>query len=106
VRGELDHEVKQQAGSEIQGWSPKLLRDKIGDVEDLIRAGPALGGSRQTILWGAKDFGGWTLRLAATLDLVRGAGNLRHYPVGLLVHDLKLTRPERSELFNSRLRGV
>jgi CRP/FNR family cyclic AMP-dependent transcriptional regulator len=45
LRGELDYEVNRRAESEIQGLSQKLnlLSDKIGDVEDLIRANLARG---------------------------------------------------------------
>jgi CRP/FNR family cyclic AMP-dependent transcriptional regulator len=45
LRGELDYEVNRRAESEIQGLSQKLnlLGDKIGDVEDLIRANLARG---------------------------------------------------------------
>jgi uncharacterized membrane protein len=47
LRGELDFDVNRRAESEIQGLSRKLnlLGDKMGDVEDLIRAAlpPATG---------------------------------------------------------------
>jgi CRP/FNR family transcriptional regulator, cyclic AMP receptor protein len=41
LRGELDYDVNRRAESEIQGLSRKLnlLGDKMGDLEDLIRAG-------------------------------------------------------------------
>jgi CRP/FNR family transcriptional regulator, cyclic AMP receptor protein len=41
LRGELDFEVNRRAESEIQGLSRKLnlLGDKMGDLEDLLRAG-------------------------------------------------------------------
>ncbi len=41
LRGELDFEVNRRAESEIRGLAHKvnLLSDKLGDVEDLIRAG-------------------------------------------------------------------
>jgi CRP/FNR family cyclic AMP-dependent transcriptional regulator len=41
LRGELDYDVNRRAESEIQGLSHKLnlLGDKMGDLEDLIRAG-------------------------------------------------------------------
>jgi CRP/FNR family cyclic AMP-dependent transcriptional regulator len=41
LRGELDYDVNRRSESEIQGLSRKLnlLGDKMGDVEDLIRAG-------------------------------------------------------------------
>ncbi|HMH12232.1 MAG TPA: DUF1003 domain-containing protein [Edaphobacter sp.] len=40
VRGELDYDVNRRAESEIQGLADKLnlLTDKIGDVDDLMRA--------------------------------------------------------------------
>jgi CRP/FNR family transcriptional regulator, cyclic AMP receptor protein len=40
LRGELDFEVNRRAEAEIQGLAKKLnlLGDKIGDVEDLVRA--------------------------------------------------------------------
>ncbi len=40
LRGELDYDVNRRAESEIQGLSRKLnlLGEKIGDVEDLLRA--------------------------------------------------------------------
>jgi CRP/FNR family cyclic AMP-dependent transcriptional regulator len=40
LRGELDYEVNRRAESEIQGLARKLnlLGDKIGDIEDLLRA--------------------------------------------------------------------
>jgi CRP/FNR family transcriptional regulator, cyclic AMP receptor protein len=40
VRGELDYDVNRRAESEIQGLAHKLnlLTDKIGDVDDLLRA--------------------------------------------------------------------
>src|SRR6266852_2885724 len=41
LRGELDYDVNRRAESEIQGLAGKLnlLGDKMGDLEDLIRAG-------------------------------------------------------------------
>jgi uncharacterized membrane protein len=47
LRGELDYDVNRRAESEIQGLSRKLnlLSDKMGDVEDLIRARVVSGGS-------------------------------------------------------------
>jgi CRP/FNR family cyclic AMP-dependent transcriptional regulator len=41
LRGELDFDVNRRAESEIQGLSRKLnlLGDKMGDLEDLLRAG-------------------------------------------------------------------
>jgi CRP/FNR family transcriptional regulator, cyclic AMP receptor protein len=41
LRGELDYDVNRRAESEIQGLSRKLnlLGDKMGDLEDLVRAG-------------------------------------------------------------------
>jgi CRP/FNR family cyclic AMP-dependent transcriptional regulator len=52
LRGELDYEVNRRAESEIQGLARKLnlLGDKIGDVEDLLRAKLAgnEGGDRHT----------------------------------------------------------
>jgi CRP/FNR family transcriptional regulator, cyclic AMP receptor protein len=41
LRGELDYDVNRRSESEIQGLSRKLnlLGDKMGDLEDLIRAG-------------------------------------------------------------------
>ena len=40
VRGELDYDVNRRAESEIQGLSHKLnlVNDRIGDLEDLLRA--------------------------------------------------------------------
>jgi CRP/FNR family cyclic AMP-dependent transcriptional regulator len=40
LRGELDYDVNRRSESEIQGLSRKLhaLTDKIGDIEDLLRA--------------------------------------------------------------------
>jgi len=40
LRGELDYAVNRRAESEIQGLARKLniLGDKLGDIEDLIRA--------------------------------------------------------------------
>ena len=40
LRGELDYDVNRRAESEIQGLARKLnlLGEKIGDVEDLLRA--------------------------------------------------------------------
>jgi len=40
VRGELDFDVNRRAESEIQGLSHKLnlVNDRIGDLEDLLRA--------------------------------------------------------------------
>jgi CRP/FNR family transcriptional regulator, cyclic AMP receptor protein len=40
LRGELDYEVNRRAEAEIQGLAHKLnlIGDKIGDVEDLVRA--------------------------------------------------------------------
>lgn len=40
LRGELDYDVNRRAHSEIQGLAHKLnlLSDRIGDVEDLVRA--------------------------------------------------------------------
>jgi uncharacterized membrane protein len=52
LRSELDYDVNRRAESEIQGLSRKLnlLSDKIGDVEDLIRAKmvPSSGGAGPT----------------------------------------------------------
>ena len=44
LRGELDYDVNRRAESEIQGLARKmnLLGEKIGDVEDLIRARKAV----------------------------------------------------------------
>lgn len=41
LRGELDYDVNRQAHSEIQGLAHKLnlLGDRLGDIEDLLRAG-------------------------------------------------------------------
>ncbi len=46
VRGELDYDVNRRAESEIQGLADKLnlLTDKIGDVDDLMRAHLKLNG--------------------------------------------------------------
>jgi CRP/FNR family transcriptional regulator, cyclic AMP receptor protein len=54
LRGELDYEVNRRAEMEIQGLCRKLnlLSDKMGDVEDLIRAHvtpSGTSGSAQTI---------------------------------------------------------
>ena len=49
LRGELDYDVNRRAESEIQGLARKLnlLEDKIGDVEELLRARlPGLGSPR------------------------------------------------------------
>jgi CRP/FNR family transcriptional regulator, cyclic AMP receptor protein len=42
LRGELDYQVNRRAEQEIQALSQKLnlLNDKMGDIEDLLRAGP------------------------------------------------------------------
>src|SRR6202011_6357227 len=47
VRGELDYDVNRRAESEIQNLSSKLnlLTEKIGDVDDLLRAQLKLNGS-------------------------------------------------------------
>src|SRR5713101_5437511 len=47
VRGELDYAVNRRAESEIQGLARKLnvLGEKMGDLEDLLRAKPAGGTS-------------------------------------------------------------
>jgi uncharacterized membrane protein len=44
LRSELDFDVNRRAESEIQALSQKLnlIADKIGDVEDLVRANPSL----------------------------------------------------------------
>jgi len=44
LRSELDFDVNRRAESEIQALSHKLnlIADKIGDVEDLVRANPSL----------------------------------------------------------------
>jgi CRP/FNR family cyclic AMP-dependent transcriptional regulator len=46
LRGELDFEVNRRAESEIRGLAHKinLLSDKLGDVEDLVRATSGAGG--------------------------------------------------------------
>jgi CRP/FNR family transcriptional regulator, cyclic AMP receptor protein len=43
LRGELDYDVNRRAESEIQGLARKLnhLGDKLGDIEDLLRANSA-----------------------------------------------------------------
>ncbi|MGH9666311.1 MAG: DUF1003 domain-containing protein [Bryobacteraceae bacterium] len=50
VRSELDYDVNRRSESEIQGLARKvnLMNDKIGDLEDLLRAqaSPGGGGSR------------------------------------------------------------
>ena len=40
LRGELDYDVNRRAETEIQGLARKLnvLGEKIGDVEDMLRA--------------------------------------------------------------------
>jgi uncharacterized membrane protein len=46
LRGELDYDVNRRAEAEIQGLAHKLnlLTDKIGDVDDLLRAKLTQGG--------------------------------------------------------------
>jgi len=41
LRSELDFDVNRRAESEIQGLAAKMnhLADKLGDIEDLLRAG-------------------------------------------------------------------
>ena len=48
LRGELDYEVNRRAASDIQGLAHKLnlLGDKMGDIEDLLRASESGVGRR------------------------------------------------------------
>jgi uncharacterized membrane protein len=48
LRGELDYEVNRRAASDIQGLARKLnlMGEKLGDLEDLVRAGRADGPDR------------------------------------------------------------
>jgi uncharacterized membrane protein len=47
LRGELDYEVNRRSESEIQGLARKLnlLGEQLGDVEELLRAGPSQSAS-------------------------------------------------------------